>query len=98
MNSDLDYFEKMYDDKIEAKMLESDSEDDLKPKALFNVRSSTFSVPNGNSDFKLVAKNVAHFYVGMPAYNGDHQSTPACSTAVYDRPVSLHGKTAAQER
>ena len=37
MNSDLDYFEKMYDDKIEAKMLESDSEDHQKPKAVFNV-------------------------------------------------------------
>ena len=81
-NSELDYFEMMYEDKIEAQMLESDSEDDKKPKAVFNVSSSTFSVPNGTSDFKLVPKNVAHFYVGLPAYNGDHPSTPACSTAV----------------
>ena len=68
LNSELDYFEKMYDNKIEAKMLESDSEDDQKPKAVFNVSSSTFSVPNDNSDFKLGTKNVAHFYVGLPAY------------------------------
>ena len=79
-------------------MLESDSEDDQKPKAVFNVSSSTFSVPNDNSDFKLGTKNVAHFYVGLPAYNGDHPSTLACSTAVHDFPVSSHGKTAAQER
>ena len=50
-NSELDYFEMMYEDKIEAQMLESDSEDDKKPKAVFNVSSSTFSVPNVTSDF-----------------------------------------------
>ena len=98
MNSELDYYEKVYEDKLQAQMLESDSEDDLKPKAVFTVNSSTFTMPNVVSDFKLVAKNVAHFYIGLPAYNGEHPSTPTCSTAVYDLPASSHGKTAAQER
>ena len=97
MNSELDYYEKVYEDKLQAQMLESDSEDDLKPKAVFTVNSSTFTMPNVVSDFKWVAKNVAHFYIGLPAYNGEHPSTPTCSTAVYDLPASSHGKTAAQK-
>ena len=55
-------------------------------------------MPNVVSDFKLLAKNVAHFYIGLPAYNGEHTSTQTCSAAVYDLPASSHGKTAAQER
>ena len=70
---------------------------------LFQVQISlgwecaTIALPKVHLDFNLVAKNVAHFYVGLPAYNGEHPSTPACSTAVYDLPASSHGKTAAQE-
>ena len=97
MNSELNYYEKLYEDKLQAHMLESDSEDDLKPKAVLTV-SSNFTMSNVVSDFKLVAKNVAHFYIGLPAYNKEHPSTPTCSPAVYDLPASSHGKTAAQER
>ena len=46
----------------------------------------------------MVAKNVAHFYAGLPAYDGKHPSTPVCSTAVYDLPASDNEKTGAQER
>ena len=54
-------------------------------------------MPNVIADLKFIEKNVAHFDVGLPAYNGEHPSTPVCSTAMYDLPVSLYGKTAAQE-
>ena len=37
MNSELDYYEKVYEDKLQAQVLESNSEDDLKPKAKFTV-------------------------------------------------------------
>ena len=97
MDSDLDYFEKIQEDKSRVDLLGSDSDDDSKPKAVFNVRSDVLNLPKGQPDFNLVAKNVAHFYVGLPAFNGEHPSTPACSTAVYDLPNSDNGKIAAQE-
>ena len=82
MNSELDYFEKIHEDKVHAEILESDLIDDIKPKPVFTVQSSTVALPKGLPDFSLVAKNVAHFYVGLLAYNGEHPSTPVCSTAV----------------
>ena len=48
----MDYYEKMYEDKVEAQMLESESDDDGKPKAVFTVQSSPFAVPKDISDFK----------------------------------------------
>ena len=68
----------------------------MKPNDLFKVQSA-IGLPKGHPDFTLVAKNIAHFYVGLPAYTGEHPLTPVCSTAVYDLPVSDHGKAAAQE-
>ena len=97
MNSDLDYFEKIQHDKAHVDLLGPDYDDDTQSKTVFNVRSEILVLPKGQSDFDLVAKNVAHFYVGLPAYNGEHPSTPVCSTAVFDLPVSDNGKTAAQE-
>ena len=97
MNSYLDHFEKIQDDKFRVDLLGSDFDGDSKPKAVCNVRSDVLALPKGQPDFNLVAKNVAHFYVGLPAYNGEHPSTPACSTAVYDLPNSDNRKTTAQE-
>ena len=51
MISKLDYYEKVYEDKLQAQMLESDSEDDLKPKAVFTINSSTFTMPCVVSDW-----------------------------------------------
>ena len=71
--------------------------EEMKPNALFKVKSATIALPKCHPDFNLVAKNVAHFYVGLPVYNGEHPSTPLCSTAVFDFPVSDHGIAAAHE-
>ena len=89
INSDLDYFEKIQDDKAHVDLLGPDSDDDTQSKTVFNVHSDILVLPKGQSDFDLVAKNVAHFYVGLPAYNGEHPSTPVCSTAVFDLPVTM---------
>ena len=64
---------------------------------MFNVRSEVLALPKGQSDFDMVSKNAAHFYVSLPAYNGEQPSTPVCSTAVFDLPVSDNGKPAVQE-
>ena len=97
MNSELDYFEKIQADKDRVDLLGPDSGDDGKPKGVFNVRSEVLALPKGQSDFDMVSKNAAHFYVSLPAYNGEHPSTPVCSTAVFDLPVSDNGKPAVQE-
>ena len=41
VNSELDYFEKIYEDKVQAEILEPGSVDDMKPKSLFTVQSTT---------------------------------------------------------
>ena len=33
---------------------------------ILDVKSRTICMPKENSDLKLVARNVAHFYVGLP--------------------------------
>ena len=33
---------------------------------ILDVKSRTICMPNENSDLKLVARNVAHFYAGLP--------------------------------
>ena len=65
MSSKLDYFKKIYKDKVQAEILDYDSVDDMKPKSLFTVQSSSIALPKGLPDFSLVAKNVAHFYIGV---------------------------------
>ena len=82
MNSELDYFEKVHNEKIHDELLGPDPLEEIKPSALFKVKSATIALPKLYPDFNLVAKNVAHFYVGFPAYNGEHPSTP-----VYNRCV-----------
>ena len=61
MNSDLNYFKKIQDDKAHVDLLGPDSDDDTQSKTVFNVRSEILVLPKGQSDFDLVAKNVAHF-------------------------------------
>ena len=97
MKSDLDYFEKIQEDKARVDLLGQYSDDDTHLKPVFNIRSDVLVLPKGQSDFDLVAKHVAYFYAGLPVYNGEHPSTPVFSTAVYDLPASDNGKTAAQE-
>ena len=64
---------------------------------ILDVKSRTICMPKENSDLKLVVRNVAHFYAGLPGYEGEHPSTPVCSVAVLDFPSTGNGKTAAQE-
>ena len=78
--SELDDREKVHNEKIHDELLGPDPLEEMKPNALFSVKSVTIAVPKFNPDFNLVAKNVTHFYVGFPAFNGEHQSTvqPMC--------------------
>ena len=82
MNSELDYFEKMHNEKIHDELLGPDALEEMKPSALFKVTCATIALPKFYPDFNLVAKNVAHFYVGFPAYNGEHPSTPVFNRCV----------------
>lgn len=84
MNCELDYFEKVHNEKMHDKL--------LGPDPLEEVKSATIALPKFYPDFNLVPKNVAHFYVAFPAYNG-----LLCTTAVFDLPVSDHGKAAAND-
>ena len=68
INFDLDYFKKVFQDKVDKEILGPDYLEQIKPNAIFDVKSSTIAIPKCNADFTLVAKNVAHFYVGLPAF------------------------------
>ena len=98
VNSELDYFENVFAEKTDMELRGPGSgvERSSNAGAVFDVQSSVVGLPK--SEMKLVAQNVAHFFCGLPAYEGKHPSTPVCSIAVYDVPASDHGKTAAQER
>ena len=63
-------------------LLGPDTLEEMKPSALFKVKSATIALPKFYTDFNLGTKNVGHFYVGFPAYNGEHPSIP-----VYNRCV-----------
>ena len=82
MNSELDYFEKVHNEKIHDELLGPDPLEEMKPRALFKVKSAAIALPKFHPDFNLVAKNVAHFYFGLPAYNGEHPSTPVFNRCV----------------
>ena len=82
MNSGLAYFETVHNEKIHDELLGPDPLKEMKRIALFKVKSATIALPKFYPDFNLVAKNVAHCYVGFPAYNGEHPSTPVCNRCV----------------
>ena len=76
MNSELDYFEKVHNKKMDNEFLGPDSLEEMKLSALFKVKSAAIALPKFHPDFNLVAKNVLHFYLGLHVYNGEHPSTP----------------------
>ena len=66
MNSALDYFEKIYEDKVHVELLGPDPIDEMKPKVLFNVQSATLTLPKGHPDFKLQRMNIITY--GLPSF------------------------------
>ena len=66
VNNDLDYFESVIADKTEQELKGPDPMQQVKPNCILDVKSRTICMPKENSDLKLVARNVAHFYAGLP--------------------------------
>ena len=97
VNKDLDYFETVFAEKTEQEFKGPDPMQQVKPNCILDEKSRATCMPKANSDLQLVARNVAHFYAGLPDYEGEHPSTPVCSVVMFDFPSTDNGKMAAQQ-
>ena len=53
MNSELDYFEKVHNEKIHDESLGLDPLEEMKPSALFKVKSATIALPKVHPGFQF---------------------------------------------